>query len=231
MLERILEPEVMDSPAEAVDYNAMDHSEVNRQFVADLLAARADLGDTLDLGTGTALIPIELCQVAAHARITGVDAAAHMLQVGQQNIARVGLTDRIELALVDAKRLPYSEGRFSAVLSNSIVHHIPEPIVVLREAVRVCTSGGLLFFRDLLRPHDETTLRGLVETYAIGANDHQRQMFADSLHAALTIEEIRNLVATLGFARETVQATSDRHWTWIAKGSGVGFAATTFGER
>ena len=33
MLPRVLEPEVMDSPEEALDYDEMDHGEVNRQFV------------------------------------------------------------------------------------------------------------------------------------------------------------------------------------------------------
>ena len=34
MLPRVLEPEVMDSAAEAVDYDQMDHSHVNQLFVA-----------------------------------------------------------------------------------------------------------------------------------------------------------------------------------------------------
>ena len=38
ILHRVLEPEVMDTPDEARDYNEMDHSEVNRLFVDDLLA-------------------------------------------------------------------------------------------------------------------------------------------------------------------------------------------------
>ena len=106
--------------------------------------------------------------------------------------------------------------RFAAVMSNSIVHHIPEPRSALAEAVRVAKPGGLLFFRDLLRPPDEATLSRLVETYAGGECDHARQMFADSLHAALTLDEIRDLVAGLGFDPATAQTTSDRHWTWSA---------------
>ncbi len=39
MLQRILEPELMDSPEEALAYDAMDHGEVNRKFVDDLLEA------------------------------------------------------------------------------------------------------------------------------------------------------------------------------------------------
>jgi hypothetical protein len=68
----------------------------------------------------------------------------------------------------------------------------------------------------LLRPDDEATLNHLVEAYAAGANEHQRQMFADSLHAALSLDEVRTLIGSLGFGPETVQATSDRHWTWSA---------------
>jgi ubiquinone/menaquinone biosynthesis C-methylase UbiE len=120
---------------------------------------------------------------------------------------------------VDAKGLPFADGRFTAVMSNSIVHHIPDPSRVIGEAWRVTAPGGLLFFRDLLRPEDDATVRRLVDTYAAGANDHQRQMFEDSLRAALTVEELRNVVAPLGLGPLTVQATSDRHWTFVGRKS------------
>ena len=44
MLTRVPEPEVMDTPEEARAYNAMDHSEVNRLFVTDLLAVISGWG-------------------------------------------------------------------------------------------------------------------------------------------------------------------------------------------
>jgi hypothetical protein len=56
----------------------------------------------------------------------------------------------------------------------------------------------------------------LVQAYAGDCNAHQRQLFDDSLRAAFSLEEIRALVADLGFDRAGVQATSDRHWTWSA---------------
>lgn len=224
MLSRILETEVMDTPEEALDYDAMDHSAVNRVFVDDLLAAlppapnpesQAPLLDILDLGTGTALIPIELCRRFAGCRVMACDAASHMLDQARYNLAAYDFNDRIELHQVDAKALPFQETKFDVVMSNSIIHHIPAPLGVLREAVRVTRPGGLLFFRDLLRPESEEQLDHLVATYAAGANDHQRQMFADSLHAALSLDEIRELIAALSFPRESVQPTSDRHWTWV----------------
>ena len=81
---------------------------------------------------------------------------------------------------------------------------------------RTCAKGGTLFVRDLLRPGDDEMLSSLVDTYAAGANEHQRQMFSDSLHAALTVVEARTMVGRLGYAPETVQQTSDRHWTFSA---------------
>jgi len=216
MLPRILEPELMDTDLEARDYDAMDHSAVNRVFVADFLAVWDCRSPVLDVGTGTAQIPIELCRRHAVVQVTAIDLAEYMLRVGAVNVRRAGLEERIRLERQDAKRLPYADDSFGAAISNSIVHHIPEPAGALAEAVRVVHAGGLVFIRDLLRPPDDATVRRLVETYAAGCNEHQRKMFDDSLRAALDIGEIRALVADLGFAPDSVQATSDRHWTWCA---------------
>lgn len=227
VLSRVLEPEVMDTPDEASAYDRMDHAEVNRHFVADLLAAATASGvslqadgkqatELLDLGTGTALIPIELCRRTPGVRVRAVDAAQSMLDLAAVRVRDAGLSDRIAVELVDAKRLPYQEGRFAAVISNSIIHHLPEPAVALAEAVRVTAPGGLLFFRDLLRPADRATLEQIVNTYAAGADERQRGLFADSLHAALSLDELRELVAALGFDPRSVTQSSDRHWTWSA---------------
>ncbi len=221
LLPRVLEPEVMDSLQEARDYDAMDHGEVNRRFAADFLDAQSKAGlalgvEVLDLGTGTALIPIELCAQNPQARVLAIDLADPMLRLARENIARHGLTERITLQRVDAKRLPYADGRFAAVVSNSIVHHIPEPRQALAEALRVLKPGGLVFVRDLSRPYDDEQVRHLVETYSAECNARQRQLFEASLRAALSLEEIKALVAQHGFDAKSVQATSDRHWTWSA---------------
>lgn len=218
MLPRVLEPEVMDTPEEARDYDSMDHSEVNWQFTVDFLRVWSAEGRILDVGTGTAQIPIELCRQSPTAHFTAIDLADHMLALARHNVERAGLGDRIRIEKADAKRLPYrDEDFFGAVISNSIIHHIPDPSTCLAEMHRVCAAGGLLFVRDLLRPDDEATLRRLVDTYAAGANEHQRQMFADSLHAALALDEVRDLVGRLGYRPEAVQQTSDRHWTFAAQ--------------
>ena len=225
MIPRQFEPEVMDTREEAIDYDAMDHSEVNRQFAACVLPVitarqqqQASTGDSqplqiLDLGTGTALIPIEICQRVSQLQIIATDLAAEMLMVAQQNIQRAGLDKSILLEHADAKLLPCKDQGFDGVLSNSLIHHIPEPQSVFTEIKRVIKPGGFLFVRDLLRPDSLAELDRLVSLYAADANPHQRQMFRDSLHAALTLDEVKALLHHCHWPAAAVQQTSDRHWT------------------
>lgn len=217
MIPRILEPEVMDTEQEAVDYDAMDHAEVNRRFVMEFLDFAQSLATpiqtVLDVGTGTAQIPIELCRQHPSCHIVAIDLSREMLKLGEKNVADAAFAQRIRLEFIDAKQLPYDDQQFDTVISNSIIHHIPEPSEVLGEMKRVLKPGGGLFVRDLLRPADEPTLDHLVETYAGAENAHQQKMFRDSLHAALTVEEVQAMLKAHQLPPEWVQTTSDRHWT------------------
>lgn len=227
MLKRTLEPEVMDTQAEALAYDEMDHREVNERFVEDLLAFIEETGgadpseesefrEFLDLGTGTARIPILLCNALPSARIFAVDLSIEMLEVARLNVEISSNTDRIMLGVCDAKRLEMEDQRFDTVISNSIIHHIPDPRSTFAEATRVCRNGGTLFFRDLLRPDSDDDLERLVAMYTGDETDHARKMFADSLRAAFTLGEVADYVSELGFPPDTVRQTSDRHWTWQA---------------
>lgn len=239
MLPRTLEPEVMDTREEAVDYDAMDHSTVNAVFVDDFLAVAnsSELGSRLrgggesvrilDVGTGTAQIPIALCHrlstgesgrdgTQRPVRITAIDLAAEMLALAERNVVAAGFEESIIPQRIDAKALPYPAGSFDVVFSNSIVHHIPQPQAAMAEMVRVSRPGGVLFVRDLLRPQDAETVESLVSTYAGNENAHQQQMFRESLHAALTLPEVCKILVSLGISADCAEQTTDRHWTITA---------------
>ena len=238
MLTRVLEPEVMDTAEEAVDYDSMDHSTVNRLFVDDLLAAAERFGESeiaasdvstqrqqkslrvLDVGTGTALIPIELCRRPIDATVWAIDLAVEMLKLAEFNVRTAGLDGRIVLEQSDGKSLDYDDGEFDWVISNSIVHHIPEPRDALAEMLRVLRPGGLLFVRDLARPQTNSDVEYLVATYAGDANENQQQLFRQSLHAALTVEEVRELMREFDWPADWVVMNSDRHWTIYGVKSG-----------
>ncbi len=217
MLNRVLEPEIMNDREEAIEYNEMDHVAVNCNFVTDLLDA-GPLGiDCLDLGTGTALIPIELCQRDEIVRVMASDASSVMLDLARYRLEVNSLIGRIQLHFGDAKKLVFESDFFDTVMSNSLVHHLPTHDTFLLEALRVLRPRGLLFIRDLCRPDSLAQLEQLVSTYASNASDSSKQMLHQSLHAALSLSEIRDLAVKSGLSADCVSMTSDRHWTLKAR--------------
>ncbi|MGQ9896172.1 MAG: class I SAM-dependent methyltransferase [Acidobacteriota bacterium] len=212
-MERILEPEVMDTAEEAQAYDAMDFTEVNTAFADTVVGLGIRSGYILDVGTGTARIPILIAERLSEVRIAAVDLSAEMLKLADAHLRAAKLETRISLHLADAKHLPFPAATFDAVISNSIVHHIPEPVTVLREIARVAKPGAALLIQDLLRPATSEAADALVARYTAKESPRQQRLFRDSLGAALTLEEIASAAQVAGLTDITMAQTSDRHWT------------------
>ncbi|MEG3862773.1 class I SAM-dependent methyltransferase [Microcoleus sp. herbarium12] len=212
-MQRVLEPEVMDSLEEAIEYDSMDFTEVNAAFAKSAAALGPVFGNVLDAGTGTARIPIALTQLRPEWKLTCIDLSANMLKVGEQNVEKAGVRSQINLELIDAKAMPYPENSFDMVISNSIIHHLPDPVPFFQEVKRVLKPNGAIFLRDLLRPLDETIKDNLVQMYAGDCNSHQKQLFGDSLQAAFTLDEVEAMLETAGLDGLRIYESSDRHWT------------------
>ena len=212
-MERILEPEVMDTIEEAKAYDAIDLLEVNTAFVDRLIDLGVADGHFLDLGTGTARIPIMLAKRVPNIQITAIDLSSNMLNIGQEHVNTAKLADRILLEKADAKNLPYTDQLFDGVFSNSIIHHIPAPSLVMSEIERVLKPLGLLYVQDLLRLKSTTAIENIVDTYAREDTQYQRKLFRDSLFAALPIGEVEKMVDKTGVTNAKVFQISDRHWS------------------
>ncbi len=143
----------MDTEEEAREYDAMDHSEVNARFVHDLLTfvgrhgARADR-DGFDVGNcGQRHEFRSSCARASRrsATVVAIDLADHMLALARSTMARANLEARIALEKRDAKSAGWPDGRFDVVISNTILHHIPDPTDLVREMWRLTARGGAIF--------------------------------------------------------------------------------------
>jgi ubiquinone/menaquinone biosynthesis C-methylase UbiE len=216
-MDRILEPEVMDTWLEATAYDAMDFVAVNTAFATDAIELDPHAIKILDIGTGTARIPILMCQQRPQYLITGVDLAQSMSIVGQRNIAEAGLSQRIRLELVDAKRMPYPDLEFDMLISNSLVHHLPDPLSFFHEIKRLVRPGGAILIRDLIRPASDAIVNDLVSKFGGTYDLHQQQLFHDSLKAALTLVEVQELIDRVGLAQVKLTQSSDLHWTIARK--------------
>ena len=213
---RILEPEVMDTAQDAEEYDAMDFSEANTRFAEDALAL-VDRGagavEVLDIGTGTAQIPILMLDRDKRLNVLAVDLAGEMIRVATRNVAKAGYGSACRLAKLDAKALRVPNKRYDLVLCNSTAHHIPDPLVLFKEIARVVRPGGAVMVRDLIRPPTMDDAWTIVKRVAAGERKRQQQLFFDSLCAALTVDEVKGLAAQAGLADLRVARVSDRHWT------------------
>jgi ubiquinone/menaquinone biosynthesis C-methylase UbiE len=214
-MQRVLEPEVMDTAEDAEEYDAMDFAEPNTRFAVDALALLGAVprAEILDVGTGTARIPILMVQRRPDLSILGVDLAREMLRVGQANVAAAGLARQIRLELCDAKELALASDRFDMVTCNSTMHHLPDPVLGFREIARVAKPGGSIMIRDLVRPNAPEDAWAIVDVAAAGESAHQKQLFFDSLRASLTLDDVRAALEQAGLAGLSVRMVSDRHWT------------------
>ena len=221
-MNRILEPEVMDTWLEATAYDAMDFESVNTAFATDAIDLDPHAIKILDVGTGTARIPILMCQQRPQYLITAIDLAQSMLIIGQRNVAEAGLNQRIKLERVDSKRMPYPDLEFDMIISNSLVHHIPDPLTFFQEIKRLVRPGGAILIRDLIRPDSDDIVNELVAEIGKEYDAHQQQLFRDSLNAALTLVEVQELIDRAGLDQVTLTQSSALHWTIKRQQTSIG---------
>ncbi|MAC27239.1 MAG: SAM-dependent methyltransferase [Myxococcales bacterium] len=217
MIPRPPEPELMDEAEQARAYAEADFDEPNAAFIerveavleAHPVPAEARV---VDLGCGPADIAVRLAERHPGWRVDAIDGAAAMLAHAKRAADAAGVGDRLRLV---RGRLPEAPsevpvGGYDLVLSNSLLHHLPEPDVLWRTIDRIARPGAPIVVMDLFRPEDEGTLDRLVETYAADAPPVLRRDFRASLHAAFTVEEVRAQLGACAASLE-VRACSDRH--------------------
>ncbi len=218
-LPRVLEPEAMSSAEEAGEYDEMDFSATDLLFAeraAQLARGASDTVDLIvDLGSGNAKIPLAMCPLLPGAtRVCALEMSAEMLATAARNRTRDGVSPgRLQLVTADVKRIPFANRSVGMITSNSLVHHIPDPRAVFLEVARIARPGAPILIRDLVRPETQGALDSLLEAHAAHWSPLQRTLFSDSLHAALTLKEIENLLDECGLSDVKVTQVTDRHWS------------------
>lgn len=212
-MERVLEPELMDDPEQALAYAKADFAAENQTFV-DLFRSRFPhfaKGRILDLGCGPADIPIRFVRALPDCRVTAIDGSPAMIRLGEDAVRAAGLEDRIVLVCQRLQELDLREPA-GGVISNSLLHHIPKPLEFWDGIKRCVEPGGVVLVMDLARPGSTAHAQAIVERYAPGEAPILRRDFYRSLLAAFTEEEVRMQLADADLGQLTVQRIDDRHW-------------------
>lgn len=136
-----------------------------------------------DLGCGTGQIAETLASFVR--RVVAVESSRQMMAAARR---RLGGVANVEVRSGELEALPLEDRELDAAVISLVLHHVAEPLVVLREAARVLRPGGRLLVIDMFR-HEHV--------------DYQRQMG----HVWLGFErdQITGWMSEAGFERVRVQ--------------------------
>lgn len=216
-MQRVLEPELMEDDAQADAYAEADFDAPNAAFIEALERRFPSLPETLrgvDLGCGPADIPRRL--LAAHPgwRLDAVDGSAAMLAAGTKKHGAPDERLRLHVGRVPDTGLP--SGAYGLVLSNSLLHHLPDP-QALWAAVRAHGApGSAVFVGDLFRPESPEMAQATVDRWSSGEPEVLRIDFFNSLCAAFTPDEVRAQLKEAGLPL-SVEIVSDRHMLIVGR--------------
>jgi cyclopropane fatty-acyl-phospholipid synthase-like methyltransferase len=213
MIDRVPEPELMEDPEQAAAYAAADFSHENQGFVDRFAEYFPDFssGRVLDAGCGPADIPIRFAGRYPACHLTAVDASQAMIHLAQRAVSEAGLCDRITVRCERFEAVP-GANVFDAVVSNSLLHHLPNPLQFWHKLRQLVKPGSPVLVMDLLRPDSPEDAQAIVDRYAAEAPAILRKDFFNSLMAGYTEDEVTTQLARMNLTRLLIDVIDDRHW-------------------
>jgi len=212
-MNRILEPELMEDEAQVLAYAAADFEEENQGFLDRFREYFPEFteGHILDLGCGPGDIPVRFARALPSCRITGVDASEPMIGLADVAVKQAGLADRITFRCERFQGVSLIEP-VDAVVSNSLLHHVPNPLQFWYRLRRLVKPGSPVLVMDLLRPDSPEEAQAIVDRNAAKEPEILRRDFYNSLLAAFTEDEVAAQLAEMNLSRLIVDVVDDRHW-------------------
>lgn len=157
----------------------------------------------LEVGAGTGNFLGLFSDVAE--RLIAVDVTEEMLRTARRDF------DRMDTVLGDGFRLPFRSRSIDLVASAQMLHHIHEPLQLLKEIRRLCSDEGRVLVIDQAAP----------ESYEQAAFMNQLEAIRDPSHAqSRPPSGLRVLLQAAGLTieAERLTTTTQTMSQWMAKG-------------
>jgi ubiquinone/menaquinone biosynthesis C-methylase UbiE len=212
-MERIPEPDLMNDALQAKAYSDADFSEPHDAFINYFRSRFPDFsaGSVLDLGCGTADVIVRFAENYPRAAITGIDGAEAMLDIARHDIERRGYSDRIDLKKCFLPDPGLSAQKFDAVISNSLLHHLADPLVLWETLNKCAKIEAPLLIMDLMRPESAQSAEDFMLKYAADESPILQKDFYNSLLASYNVGEIGHQLKSMHLDFLNIEIVSDRH--------------------
>lgn len=213
-MKRILEPELMKEIEQVSAYANADFEEPHSNFIAMLRSycgSENEIRTALDLGCGPGDITFKFAKVFPETIIDSVDGSKEMLDFAKNILAEKN-EFQVRINYIHSMIDDYkSTKKYDLIYSNSLLHHLPDPMVLWNKIAELSSSETYIFIMDLLRPETIEEAAKLKALYVRDEPEVLQKDFYNSLLAAFEIDEVKEQLSQSGLNKLEVQQISDRH--------------------
>jgi SAM-dependent methyltransferase len=164
------------------------------------------------LGCGTGDVIVRFVEAFPAVTALGVDGSAVMLEYGRSRVRGAGLESRITLERRYLPDATLERRQFDAVITNSLLHHVTDPVALWRTAALCAKPEAPVLFVDLLRPASHEEAVRLVHKHASDAPPVLERDFIASLHAAYALDEVREQLCAADLKHFQVEQVDELHF-------------------
>ena len=97
------------------------------------------------------------------------------------------------------------------ILSNSLLHHLHDPLVLWQAIAQAAAPGARVYVKDLRRPPSPEVAEQLRQRYLADAPAVLQHDYLASLHAAFTAAEVEQQLHRCGLDQLQVAEVDDRY--------------------
>jgi len=217
-MNRIPEPELMETPAQVEAYANADFSRSDSMVVEGLEKYLKETGKTLnkndlilDIACGPGNISERISVNWPFVKVVGIDGSKQMLMEAEKK-------RRKNFAKYDFKNLSYEfmeinsiatgqitfDNKADVLVSNSALHHFHSPQRFWDALKKIGKENCIHFHRDLIRPSSAEKAFDIQETYLPNSPEILKKDFLASLKASFTVDEVNQQLFDAGLSQLNV---------------------------
>jgi len=162
----------------------------------------------LDVATGTADVALLTYKMLQPQKITGIDISDGMLDLGRKKVAKLKLSNKIELLNGDSETINFADNSFDAITVAFGVRNFEHLEKGIGEMLRVLKPGGKLVVLEFSKPK-QVAFKGLYNLYMnkvapgfgklIAKNGDAYQYLNDSVQRFPEGKQFINIMEGTGF--------------------------------
>lgn len=189
----------------------------HREFAERMKGVRPQGGDYLEIAPGPGFMAIEMARDRRF-RVTGLDISATFVEIAKKNAAAEGVP--VEFRKGNASQMPFAANSFDSLSCSAAFKNFSEPVKALREMHRVLRPAGTGVVLDLRRDVSMEAIKRYFDSVELSAMSRWFTMMTFRfmlIRRAYTAEEMRRMLAPIGFAKTEVREIEIGMEAWFTK--------------